>query len=301
MTSRVQQSSDITPSRPDKTFYPEEGYTKGDVFDYYRAVSEAMLPHLWNRPLTLVRYPDGISGEKWFQKDAPDYFPEWISTFPVAHKRDKGTTHYVLCQDLDTLLYLVNMACLEFHVWTTNVSSPDRPDRMVIDLDPPERGTTTAALRRTAQQVRKLLSELELEAYVQTTGGRGYHIVTPLDGASDQQLVSELARAVADELVAAEPDTLTRQQYKDKRGDAIFLDTNRNGAQQTWVCPYSLRGRPGAAAATPLDWKELSKTEPNGHGLRDLPRRLAQKSDPWRHMGDHAGSAKAAARALGIR
>lgn len=293
-------AADVSASRPGKVFYPETGITKGEVFEYYRSVADQILPHLWNRPLTLRRYPDGINGENFFQKDASGYFPDWVSTYRVPKKSSSGATHYVLCQDLDTLLYLVNQAVLEFHVWTTTADSPDRPDRMVVDLDPPENGTV-AALRKAATGVRRRLGDLDLAAYPQTTGGRGYHIVTPLDGAADQELVRDLARAVADGLADESEGTLTTQQYKDKRGDAIFLDTNRNGAQQTWICPYSLRGRPGAPAATPIDWKELSRTAPADHGLRDVPRRLSQKSDPWRRMNGDAGSAKAAAKALGVR
>lgn len=304
MTIRTPGPDHVTVERSEKTFYPEHDgvaeISKGDVFEYYRTVADAMLPHLWNRPLTLRRYPDGIEGETFFQKDASDHFPDWISTFDVAKKHQEGTTHYVLCQDLNTLLYLVNQACLEFHVWTSTVAGPDRPDRMVIDLDPPPDGTVPA-LRHAAKQVRDLLSELRLAAFVQTTGGRGFHIVTPLDGLTDQELVRDLARAVADRLARSAPGRLTTQQYKDKRGDAIFLDTNRNGYGQTWICPYSLRGRPGAPAATPIGWDELSKTAPNGYGLAGVPRRLAQKTDPWRALDEDAGSATAAAKALGIR
>lgn len=287
----------VTVSRPGKVFYPDDGITKGDVFAYYEAVAETMLPHLAGRPLTLRRYPDGIEGESFFQKDASDYFPDWIGTVEVERKHDEGSVAYVLCQDADTLRYLANQACIEFHVWTSTVDDLERPDRMVIDLDP-SAAEEVALLRSVARRTRDLLAELGLTAFVQATGGRGYHLVVPLDGKDGQDTVRGLAHGVAGAMAAADPEHLTTEQYKDKRGERVFLDTNRNGYGQTWICPYSLRARSGAAAATPLEWSELGKAEPDGYPLSRLTRRLAQKADPWAAMGQVAGSAAAAERRL---
>jgi bifunctional non-homologous end joining protein LigD len=290
-------------SNLDKVFYPGAGpdgrdFTKGDVFEYYRAVADAMLPHLVDRPLTLRRYPDGITGQSWFQKHASDYFPDWIDSIGIRHKNDDGITRYVLCQNVDTLLYLVNQATLEFHVWTATTTDLDKADRMVIDLDPPD-GDQLPAVRDTAKRAGELLRDIGLRPFVQTTGGKGFHVVVPLDGTDDHDAVNSLAKGIAARLAADNPDRLTTEQYKNKRGERIFLDVNRNGYGQTWVCPYSLRGRDTAAAATPLEWRELPRVTPTRYGLANLSRRLGQKQDPWSHIAQHAGNARTAAKSLG--
>ncbi|NIH83030.1 non-homologous end-joining DNA ligase [Amycolatopsis viridis] len=281
--------ADIEVSRPGKVFYPDGPVTKGDVVAYYRRVADVMVPHLRGRPLTLRRFPDGIGGDGWFQKEAPDWFPDWIRVESVP-TRDGGSVHHVVCDDAATLVYLANQAVLEFHVWTSTVDEPGRPDLVVIDLDPPA-GVGVAELRGVARHARDVLGSLGLTAFVQTTGGRGFHVVAPLDRTSDHEVVLSFAREVADFLAAEDPARLTTQQRKSNRGDRIFLDVNRNGYAQTFVAPYSLRARPGAAVATPVDWAELGRAAPDGFDLRRVPRRLARKADPWRDLGVRAGSA----------
>jgi len=290
---------DVELSKPDKVFYPDSGLTKGEVVEYYRTVADAMVPHLLGRPLTLRRFPDGIEGEGWFQKEASDYFPDWVRVEPVPQRGEGGgTVHHAICTDAATLVYLANQAAIEFHVWPSTMDALDRPDLMVIDLDPPD-GTPVSELRSVARRVRDLFGELGLKAYVQATGGRGFHVVTPLDARTAYDDVRALAREAADHLAAADPDRLTTQQRKAKRGDRIFLDTNRNGYAQTFVAPYSLRARPGAHVATPLDWNELGRAEPDGWDPAKIRARLARKEDPWRDMGAHAASAERARELLG--
>ncbi len=284
-------------SHGDKVFYPADGLTKADVADHYRAVADVMVPHLRGRPLTLRRFPDGIEGEGWFQKHPSEHFPDWIRVERVP-RRDGGTDEYVLCEDSETLLYLVDQATLEFHIWLSTVDAVDRPDRLVLDLDPPD-GTPVAALRDTARRVRDRYTELGLTGFVQPTGGRGFHIVAPLDAKSDTDTVLTLSRRIADSVAEDDADRLTTAQRKDKRGERIFLDANRNGYAQTFVAPYSLRARPGAAVATPLDWSELGKASPDGWDPAKVRRRLSRKDDPWRDIAAHAGSADAALEKLG--
>lgn len=290
-------SERVTVSRPDKVFYPADGITKREVFDYYGRVADAMVPHLAGRPLTLRRYPDGIEGETFFQKAAPDYFPDWIDRVTIPHRRRSGSTEYVVCSDRDTLLYLVNQACLEFHIWTSTTDALEKSDRLVIDIDPPGR-INPKPLREVARRIADRLAEVGLTGFVQTTGGKGFHVVAPLDRTAGDDTVRSLARAIADRMVADDPDRLTTELYKDKRRDRIFLDTNRNGFHQTWICPYSLRARPGAGVATPVSWRELARAEPAGYGIATVPRRLAQKRDPWHDIDRYAGSATAAAEKL---
>ncbi|MBK1784329.1 non-homologous end-joining DNA ligase LigD [Prauserella cavernicola] len=200
-----------------------------------------------------------------------------------------GVTKGEFVEYVRALEYLANQAIIEFHVWLSTMDSLDRPDLLVLDLDPPE-GTATAEVRDVARRARDLLGELGLTPFVQATGGRGFHVVTPLDTTTDFDTARELARAVADRLAENDPERLTTAQRKDKRGDRIFLDTNRNAYGQTVIAPYSLRARPGVHVATPPDWAELGRTEPAAYDPRRLGRRLARKADSWAHIHDHAAS-----------
>jgi bifunctional non-homologous end joining protein LigD len=283
---------EVTISRPDKVFYPADGITKGEVVEHYRRVTPVMLPHLRGRPLTLRRYPNGIDGEGWFQKEASDYFPDWMRVVRVS-QRGGGSVAHVVCDDEASLVYLANQATIEFHIWTSTVDELDRADLLVFDLDPPD-GIGLAELRKVARRVRALFADLGLIAFVQATGGRGFHVVAPLERTSGHDAVHALAREAADHLVAQDPGTLTTQQRKDKRGDRIFLDVNRNGYAQTFVAPYSLRARPGATVATPVDWAELGRVQPHGFDLRRIKARLARKPDPWRALHSCAASAEKA-------
>jgi bifunctional non-homologous end joining protein LigD len=256
---------------------------------HYLTVADAMVPHLAGRPLTLRRFPEGIETDGFFQKDASDYFPDWIDTVEVAHRRSEGSVRYVVCDDAATLLYLANLAAIEFHIWTATVEQLDRPDRLVMDLDPPP-GVSVATLRSVARRARDLFTELGLTPFLQATGGRGYHVVASLDRSADFRFVRDLAGDIAERLAAGNPELLTTAQRKNKRGDRIFLDVNRNGRGQTFVAPYSLRARPGAAVATPLDWGELGRSTPNGYTAASIGRRLARKTDPWEDIDDHAAA-----------
>jgi bifunctional non-homologous end joining protein LigD len=282
----------IKVTNPDKVLYPEEGVTKADVIAHYRAVASVMLPHLAGRPLTLLRYPDGIGGQGFFQKHAMDYFPEWIRRVSLP-KRAGGEAEAILCDDEASLVYLASHAALEFHIRPTTVSQIDYPDRLVVDLDPPD-GIPVATLRRIARLTRDVYLALGLSPYLQATGGRGFHIVAPLDRSAGFRYVRDLAGDLVALMAASEPDLLTVQQRISKRGDRIFLDVNRNGRGQTFVAPYSLRARPGAGVATPLNWSELGRANPGGHTIATMPKRLGRKVDPWADMDEHAAPAEAA-------
>lgn len=273
-----------------KVLYPDSAITKGEVVNYYRRVADVMVPHLSGRPLTLRRFPDGIDAEGWFQKEASDHFPEWLPTRRMPRRGKGPDVRHVIGDDAATLVYLAEQATLEFHVWLSRVEAPDRPDLMVLDLDPPD-GIGLSELRAAVRSTGELFDRLGLTPFLQATGGRGYHVVLPLDGESDVDTVRVLARDAADRLAAWQPARLTTAQRKQQRGNRIFLDANRNGYAQTVIAPYSLRARPGATTATPLDWDELSRTRPNGHQLATMSRRLGHKDDPWRTLHEAPGSA----------
>ncbi len=285
-------ADDLRLSNVDKVFFPAAGLSKGDMLDHYRAVAEVMVPHLAGRPLTMRRYPDGIEGNSFFQKDAGERLPHWLRVETVP-QRQGGTIRHVVCDDAATLVYLANLATIEFHVWLATMADLERPDRLVVDIDPPA-GTTTRRLRAIARKLAELYRKVGLTPFVQATGGRGFHVLAPLDRTADFEESRALATGLATHLAAQNPDVLTTAQRKDKRGDRVFLDVNRNAYGQTFVAPYSLRAREAAGVATPLDWDELRRAEPDGCQPKRVRNRLARKADPWRDLDEHAGSVKAA-------
>ncbi|HEU5130162.1 MAG TPA: non-homologous end-joining DNA ligase [Glycomyces sp.] len=283
---------DVDVSNLGKEFYPEDHLDKGDVIEHYRSVAGAMLPHLAGRALTMRRYPDGIGAGGFFQKGASDHFPDWMRIAAVP-QRTGGTVRHVVCDDAATLVYLANQATVEFHAALSTVDDLEHPDRLVIDIDPPP-GVATAVLHAVARAARDLYVELGLTPFVQATGGRGYHVVAPLDRSADFEAARALAAGIADRLAARDPDRLTTAQRKRRRGDRIFLDAGRNAYGQTFITPYSLRARPGAAVAAPLDWDELGRSAPGRYTAAAIRRRLAQKADPWARIDEHAAAASPA-------
>lgn len=281
-------------SHVDKVLFPEDGLTKGDLIEYYRKVSDAMLPHLRGRAVSMHRFPDGLDGDDFYQKETPDHFPDWIRTERVA--KEGGTVRHVVCDDAATLVYLANQACITPHVWLSRVDRLRHPDRMVFDLDPSD--GTVAEVRRAARRVREALEELELVPYLMTTGSRGFHVWVPLPRREDFDHVRAFAHDLARVLAARHPERLTVEHRKERRGERVFLDYLRNGYAQTAVPPYAVRARPGAPVATPLEWDELGGMEPRRYTVRNVLKRLAQKQDPWRMIDDGARPLDAARRAL---
>ncbi|HSR51931.1 MAG TPA: non-homologous end-joining DNA ligase [Acidobacteriota bacterium] len=275
---------DISLSNRDKVFFPEAGITKGEVVEYYRRVAEVMLPHMKDRPLTMQRFPDGIASGGWYHKDAPDYFPDWIETVEVP--KEGGTVRHVVCNDAATLVYLANQGCLTPHIWLGRKDDLKRPDRLIFDLDPS--GDDPALTRFATRAVGQRLRQDELDPFLMTTGSRGFHVVVPLRREHHFEHVRSYARGVAEELAGKHPDKLTVASRKAKRGQRVFIDFYRNAYAQTSVAPYSLRARPGAPVATPVDWDELPGLDPKFYNLKNLFRRLAQKSDPWAEIDSRA-------------
>jgi bifunctional non-homologous end joining protein LigD len=287
------RSVEIT--RPDKPLFPS-GITKADLASYYERVAEAMLPHLARRPLNYERFPDGIDGQRIFQQHASGHFPDWIRRVSVPAR--KGTVEHVVASDAATLVYLAGQACIVFHRWLSRSDSLDRPDLLVIDLDPSVH--KPAAVRRAALTFGALLRELSLEPWAMTTGSRGYHVVVPLQRRADFDAVRAFARDLAQLAAAREPRTFTNEHRKAKREDKILIDIQRNGYAHTAVAPYSVRPRPSAPVATPLHWDELeeSSTRADRWTIADVPRRLEREGDPWREIASHAQTLTAARKYL---
>jgi bifunctional non-homologous end joining protein LigD len=270
-------------SHTDKVFFTDPEITKGDLVGYYRDMADRMLPYLRDRPLVMARYPDGITGQRIFQKNVPPYFPAWVTRTEV--KKQDGSLLQVVCDKAATLVYLANQACVEMHAFLSRIGTLDRPDQLVFDLDPPD-DQHFGEVRRLALQLRELLEgELGLTAFVKTTGGKGLHVHVPLAGRDDFDTARRFARQVSEVLAAREPDLLTTQQRRGSRGDRVYSDIMRNSYAQTVAAPYSVRARPGAPVATPLAWDELEDPDltPLRFTLRTVGDRLDRlgTSDPW--------------------
>lgn len=265
----------------DKLFFPDDGLTKGDLIDYYRRIAETMLPHLRQRPLSLQRFPNGIREAGFYQKEVPDYFPEWIERTMIPVESEDEAQPQVVCQDAAALVYLVNQGCITPHVWLSRTGHLDQPDRLIFDLDPPD--DDFDLVQAAARALRQALTKAELVPFVMTTGSRGLHVVAPLDGSADFDATRAFARQLADDLAAQEPDKFTTETRKAKRHGRLFLDYLRNAYAQTAVAPYAVRPKPGAPVATPLDWDELTRADlhAQSYTVHNIFQRLGQKDDPW--------------------
>jgi bifunctional non-homologous end joining protein LigD len=285
-------------SKPDKPLFPD-GTTKLDLARYYDRVADVMLPHVDGRPINLERYPDGIDGKQLFTQQAPKHFPDWIRRVNVPKRG--GTVDHVVVEKRETLVYLAGQACITLHMWTSRRDRLDRPDRLILDLDPSV--DDFASVRQAALEAGELFRECGLEPFAMVTGSRGIHVVAPLRRTAEHADVGKVGRGIAAVLAERDPDRLTTEFRIDQRGDRIYLDAGRVRWGHTAVAPYSVRARPGAPVATPLAWAELddASLHPRGWTLHTLPGRLEQLGgDPWADIASHAAGIARARRALKI-
>jgi bifunctional non-homologous end joining protein LigD len=249
---------DIELSNLDKVLYPAMGFTKGEIIDYYTRVSEVLLPHLVDRPLTRIRYPNGVAGQGFFEKNAPGGVPDWVrvETLPApGSTKDRETIDYVVCDDLPTLVYLANLAALELHVPQWKVGSAG-PDRLVVDLDPGSpAGLPECA--KVALLLRERLAADDFTAYPKTSGKKGMQLMCALAGEQSADEVSAYAKLVAEELAGRYPRLVTAKMAKNLRPGKVFIDWSQNSAAKTTVAPYSLRAEATPTASAPLTWDEV--------------------------------------------
>jgi bifunctional non-homologous end joining protein LigD len=281
-------------SNASKVLFPRDGFTKKDLADYYLAVAPAILEHLRGRPAMMQRAPEGIDGQVWYQKETPAYFPAWISRTTV--KKRGGTNTLVVVDNAATLAYLADQASITLHTWLSRADQINCPDQMIFDLDPPQ--GRFALARAAARKVHDLLDELSLPAYLKTTGGKGLHVLVPLDRSEDFDDVRSFAESVAEVLAARDPAHLTTEFSKSNRRGRLFLDVARNAYAQTAVAAYAVRIADGAPVSTPIEWGELSRVKPSSFTIRSVPKRLARKKDPWRSLSRQATSLRKARRRL---
>lgn len=270
-------------SNAGKVLFPGDGITKADLAEYYEAVGKVMLPYLRDRPIAMERYPDGIDGPRFFQKNPSRHFPEWITRARL--EKEGGTIEHVIVDQTATLVYLANQACITIHTFLSRLDRIHQPDQLIFDLDPP--GDDFGLARKVALALRSILEdELSLTTYVKTTGGDGLHVVVPLDTSEDFDSVRAFAGDVAAQLVEREPDKVTVEQRVAARGKRLYVDVMRNAYAQTAVAPYTVRARAGAPVAMPVSWDEVAdrKLAPRRYTIATVPRLLARRDDPWASM-----------------
>jgi bifunctional non-homologous end joining protein LigD len=262
-------------SNLDKVLFDEE-ITKAELIEHHVRMGTAMLRSIEGRALSLKRYPDGIHGESWFQKRPSSHFPDWITRARLGADGEE----YVVADQRATLAYLANQGTIELHTMMATAAAPAHPVEIVLDLDPSAEAPVSA-VRQATRWCGELLEELGATPRLKTTGSSGFHVHVALPGDTEQEHTRVFARDVAEVLAARHPEHLTVHVRKARRKGRVFVDWLRNSPGQTAIAPYSVRALPTAPVATPMDWGELDGTDPRRWTIRSLPRRLAQRDDPW--------------------
>jgi bifunctional non-homologous end joining protein LigD len=269
-------------SNLDKVFWPDEGYTKGDLIDYYRAIAPWLLPYLADRPLVLTRYPDGIAGKFFFQKDAPGFVPGWMRLERMWSEQAQRELDCFVCDDVETLLYLANLAAIPLHVWASRVRSLQSPDWCILDLDPKQ--APFAHVVRIARAIRELSQDIGLPSFIKTSGATGLHVLLPLGAQMTFEQAKQLGELLARVIAAELPEIATIVRNPAARGGKVYVDFLQNGHGKTIAGPFSARPVPGATCSAPLLWDEVDDSlDPKAFTLRTLPARMqALGTDPLR-------------------
>jgi bifunctional non-homologous end joining protein LigD len=246
----------------DRVLYPNDGVTKGDLFDYYGRVATAIVPHLRDRPFTLKRWPHGIDGEAFFQKQAPKGTPAWIPTrtfrtWPRGGKGESRMVDFVLLNEGAAVLWAIQVNCIDMNAWYSRVDKPERPDFVLFDLDPPDEDGAFALCIRVAHYVRAALEELDLRSYVKTSGSDGIHVLVPIERRATFEDTYAFAELLSRRLEREHPGEVTTEWLKKKRS-GVLVDHRQNGHGKTIASVYSVRPKPGAPVSTPLRWEELT-------------------------------------------
>ena len=270
-------------SHPHKVVFDEIDLTKGELLAYHERIAPTLVPHVVGHPVAMKRYPDGLAGDGFFQKQAPGHFPDWIRRVDVPLREGGDDVPHVVVEEEATLLELVQFGVLEVHPWLSPADELERPDRLIIDLDP-EEGDLDGA-RNAARAVRDVLCEVDAPPLLMTSGSAGYHVVVFVEPDLDFDDVRQFSRDVARVVVERHPDATTIEHRIDDRGGRVFLDYLRNAYGQTSIAPYGVRALPTAPVATPIDWDELGTTDPRRWTVTNLFRRLGQREDPWAGHG----------------
>ena len=275
-------------SNLDKVYWPDEGFTKGDLLTYYFNISPIMLPHLYDRPLTLKRMPNGVGGDFFYEKNAPSHKPEWLPVLPVLAENGTKTIRYMTVHDVTHMLWIANLGCIEFHPLHARGKDQLHPTYAFFDLDPMN-GATWEQVQHVAQLVKVVLDQLGIDAYPKTSGATGMQIMVPVDGTVDYDHVRGFVGAVSDLVHAADPESTTVEWEIRKRGSKVFLDVNMNREGANIAGAYSVRPEPGATVSTPFEWDELDDIHPSDWTIATIWDRISDKGDPFLPVAEGAG------------
>lgn len=278
----VDERPTVAVTRPEKVFWPSEGYTKGDLDGYYQAVTPWLMPFLEQRPVVLDRYPDGIEGKSFFQKKAPDFVPDWVVTREIWADEDGGDeARYYLANDEQALRYLVNMGAIPLHIWHSRLDALQQPDWCVLDLD--AKDAPFSSVITTAREIRRLSEEIGLACFVKTSGATGLHVMVPLGATLTYDQSKQLGEVLSKVIFQRLPEETSIARLPSRRKGKVYLDFLQNGYGKLIVAPYSVRPKPGAPVSTPLRWSEVTaKLDPGKFTIKTVPTRLRRmKSDPW--------------------
>jgi len=264
----------------DKVFWPKLKVSKGDLVEYYRQIADFILPYIKNRPHSLLRHPNGIEGESFFQKDVDHTPPKWLKTIKIRAESTGEDVHYLVCKDLDHLLYMVQLGCIEINPWNSKVSHLDNPDWIVIDLDP--EGVGFDKVIKTALVVRRVCNELGISSHPKTSGKTGLHIYIPTNAKYSYKLVRQFAGQLAETIHQQAEDFTSIERSPEKRRGKVYIDFLQNSQGQTLAAPYSVRPTKEATVSTPLRWDEVEKgLDPKKLTMKDIQSRLDKMGDLW--------------------
>jgi bifunctional non-homologous end joining protein LigD len=259
-----------------KVYWPKEKYTKGDLIEYYRKIAPYILPYLKDRPESMNRHPGGINGPSFFQKDVKDQMPPWIKTKKIYSESNDADINYLICQNEATLVYMANLGCIEINPWNSRIQNQEKPDYLVIDLDPEKISFDKVVL--VAQSVHKLLDSIGVANFCKTSGATGLHIYVPLGAKYDYDQAKEFAHLVAMLINHKLPDITSIERSPTKRQRKVYLDYLQNRKGQTLAAPYSVRPKPGATVSTPLEWSEVRLgLDPKNFTIKTIFERLKKK------------------------
>jgi bifunctional non-homologous end joining protein LigD len=269
----------VTITNRQKIYWPDEGYTKGDLISYYQKMADHILPYLKGRPLSLKRNPDGIRDSGFFHKDAGENAPAYADVFKVRNQSNDKIVDYIVCNNTATLLYLANLGCIEMNPWNSTVKKIGHPTWMVIDIDPSSENTFTQVVD-TANTVKEILDKAAVPCYCKTSGASGLHVYVPMKNQYDFETVKNFAHIVASLVQEQLPAFTSLERSLSKRGPRIYIDYLQNRTGQTLASAYSLRPVPGASVSAPLDWKEVDhKLHPSQFNIQNILQRVKKKGD----------------------
>ncbi|MVZ67657.1 DNA ligase D [Sphingobacterium sp. DK4209] len=271
----------VTLTNQDKIYWPHEGLRKGDMLAYYEQMGNYLLPYLKDKPIAMNRFPDGIKGKSFFQKDVePKQLPSWMKTVPMETASNKETIDYLICNDLASLLYIANLGSIEINSWLSTFKKPQMPKFGVLDLDP--NGMDFQELKAVAKTCKKLLDKAEIPGFIKTSGSSGFHIYLHVNEQYDYSLVRNFIQFLAQMVHDQHPETTSLERAVKQRQGLIYLDFLQNRQGQTIAAPYSVRPKPGASVSTPIFWEELNEDiQITNFTIDSLVERLRTKADPW--------------------